>query len=228
MSKSKNIKYFAFVFALAFLPVSVSMAQYQDLNLWTEVSIEKKIVKNVKLELELGQRLKNNFRQRDESLIDIGASYKFKDFSFSFIYRFSNKNKKNDSYTLANRFTYQLNYKKDIKRFTGNIRFRYQNQYEDFYSSENGALGENYFRSRFKIKYNIKGIPVDPYFSYELFTGANNDNKGIPQKQRIKIGANYKINKNNILGLGFFKQSDINKIKPTDYYVFNVSYKIAL
>ena len=203
-------------------------AQEQDFKLWTGVQIEKEIVNNLNLDLELNNRLEDNLNQRDESFLDLGIHYYINDLKLSILYRFSNENKKRDNYIYSNRFSYQLSYKYELQRFRIDLRSRYQSYYEQWFSSENGMIAENYFRNRIKLRYDISGSPIEPLISFESFIGTDQDNANQFLKQRISLGANYNINKKNTIGIVFHIQNEKNVSNPTDNYILSLSYSFKL
>lgn len=203
-------------------------SQSEDFNLWTSLELEKEVVNNLKLGMEVSNRLMDNLNQRDESFYDFGISYDIKDLSLSFVYRLSNKNEGNSNYSYSNRFSTGLNYKYEIARFRTDLRLRYQRQYNEWHSSEYGYIPENLLRSRVRLRYDIRKIPIDPFVSYESFQGMDNSNMWLLVKQRISFGLKYKINNKNSLDIVFHKQSEKNVNSPSDKSILSISYGLEL
>lgn len=65
------------------------------------------------------------------------------------------------------------------------------------------AKGKNVLRSRLQAEYKISNFPIDPYASIETFNGWN------LEKIRYTIGAEYKLNKKNVLGL-YYRYQHVN------------------
>ena len=205
-----------------------SFGQYKDFNQWTSLSLQKDLLKGLDLEIDLEHRLKNNMKTRDQSFIDIGLEYSYKNLSASLIYRFSSINDAESEYIWANRFSYQLAYSREVKRFELSFRGRYQNHYENYYSSELGYIPDKHLRTRIKLLYNIRGIPIDPFISYESFMQLNYDQPRLIDKERYSIGANYKINKDNSFGITFHIQPRRNTSNPETAYILGVNYSYDL
>ena len=205
-----------------------SFGQYKDFNLWTSISVQKELIKNLDLEIEIENRFRNNMMTRDQSFADIGIEYSIKNLSASLIYRFSNVNDLESGYKFANRFTYQIQYSREVKRFEMSLRGRYQNHYVNYFSSEDGTIPQNHLRTRVKLLYNIKGIPIDPFLSYESFVQLNYNEPRLIDKERFSIGANYKINKDNTFGVVFHIQPQSNIPDPETAYILGVKYSYDL
>lgn len=65
--------------------------------------------------------------------------------------------------------------------------------------------GKHYLRSRLQVEYDIKGLPLTPYASYEF---SNNLSDGFHlDKQRLTVGADYKIKKKHTLTLAYIHEN---------------------
>lgn len=227
MRKASGNRFFIILIFAFFLKGNL-YSQSEDFNLWTGIEIEKEVIKNFKLGLEVSNRLMDNLNQRDESLLDFGLNYDIKDLSLSVVYRLSNKNEGGDNFSYSNRFSTGINYKFEIARFRTDLRLRYQKQYDAWHSSEFGYIPDNLLRSRVKIRYDIRRIPVDPFVSYESFQGLDNSNLWLQEKQRITFGVKYIINNKNSLDILFHKQTEKNISSPSDKSIISLSYGLEL
>ena len=93
---------------------------------------------------------------------------------------------------------------------------------DDRVETQKKAKTEQYLRSRLGVDYNIKGIPLTPFATYEF---SNNLKDGFHlDKTRLTIGADYKIKKQHTLTLGYIytKGHDDDNIKDT--HAINVGY----
>ncbi|MCF8381547.1 MAG: DUF2490 domain-containing protein [Bacteroidales bacterium] len=223
-----KITTFFLVLAVTIFSSRSLYAQQEDFNLWTGIEIEKEVVNNLNIGLELNNRLQNNLSQRDETFVDLGLKYDIKDLSLFVNYRLSNTFDKDTKYGFYNRFTAGAGYKFKLARFTTDLRLKYQQQYDEWQSSENGLIPENYLRSRIKLKYNIMGLPLEPYTSFETFQGLNNTNMWFLEKQRLSFGMKYDINKRNSLDFVLHRQTEINQSFPSKKTIFSISYGLEL
>lgn len=224
----RGLNRFFISFFVLFSVTGIVNAQNSDFNLWTSFSIEKRIIKDLDFEIEIDNRLKNNLQMRDETLADIGLKYSPNPFAFSVVYRITNVNKGDSRYVIGNRFTYQAEFQQEIKRFTLELRAKYQDHYEAFLTSEDGRIPESFIRTRGKLEYNIKGIPLDPFISFESFLRFNSYTQKQVEKERYSFGASYKLNKKNAVGFVFHYQKEINIAEPDRDYILALKYSFEL
>ncbi len=204
-----------------------SFAQGSDFGLWTSFDIEKKLSKRFDLELGFGNRLKDNLNQRDESFAGVSLSWSKKRFSAGTSYRLTNE-KTDANYRIAHRFAVQGQYQYKLKRITISNRSRLQAQYKGINSTKDGHIPESFFRNRFKLDYNIKGIPLRPIISYEFFYRINQSVRKTIERQRWVMGMDYKINKKNGVGLSFILHETMNTKDPENRYIVAIDYKFKL
>lgn len=227
MKPLKIIYKLIFCTALVFFYAKESHAQNQDFGLWTGFEFERKINKRFDIEGEIGHRLKDNLNQRDESFAGIGISWSKKRFSLSTGYRFTNE-KTDENHRIAHRVVFQGSYNHKLNRLTFQYRPRLQIQYKAINSSKNGHLPESFLRNRFKLDYNIKGIPLKPLISYELFYRFNQYTDKKTERQRWVLGMNYKLDNNNRIGLAFIIHESLNTTNTLKRYILEINYKLEI
>ena len=104
-----------------------------------------------------------------------------------------NTNIRNKGNEVTKRFVFDVTGKKEIRRFDLSLRTRFTN-YTDV-AEEDKA---NYFRTRLKMAYDIKGNKLRPYASYELF---RNTTEKEYRKGRFDIGVSRKFGKLHRIGI---------------------------
>ncbi|MBN1822612.1 MAG: DUF2490 domain-containing protein [Prolixibacteraceae bacterium] len=226
-SKSYHISKIRIVIFLVIIVVP-SFGQQKDFGLWTGFEVEKKLSKRFDLDAEIGYRLKNNLTQRDESFAGISISYSKKRLKAGAGYRLTNEYNAKRTYDIAHRMVAQVGYSPKINRFTLDYRFRFQAQYNAVNSTPEGHIPVTYIRNRLKLSYNVKGIPLEPSLSYELFTKFNNYQKEDNEKTRLDFSISYKLFKNNeievsLLRIGSFGVDDMAK-----QMILSIGYKLAI
>ncbi|MGQ8336748.1 DUF2490 domain-containing protein [Sunxiuqinia sp. A32] len=199
----------------------------EDFGLWTGMEIEKKINKRFDTEIEFGNRLRNNLNQRDESFMGLALTWSKKDLSFSTSYRISNENDE-DRYNVAHRLALQGQYEIEIDRFSIGYRARVQSQYKNINSSKDGHIPESYLRNRFKVDYNIKGLPLKPALSCEFFYRINKYAVKQFERRRYILGLGYKINKDNQVGVSYILHETFNKNNPSKQHIIGIDYKLEI
>lgn len=105
--------------------------------------------------------------------------------------------------------------------YTVDERWSYYEQGWDGEEHVYSGKGKNVLRSRLMAEYKTKGFPITPYVSAEAF------NAWKLEKMRFYVGADYKINKQNELGLfyGYQTVHDDSDLEPDRHYV-GLAYKV--
>lgn len=212
-------------FLLPFAFCLSSFSQEKDAGLWTSFSVDKKITQALGVSVSEELRFNENISELGTFFTDAGATYKLNDdLRASANYRFINKRKLDDSYSKRHRYYFDLSYRKKIKKITPAIRIRFQSQYADVYSSDDGAIPEWYLRPKISLRYNMKG-KWTPYLSSELFyhfAVQEFDNA------RYTFGMERKISDKLDLDLFFMHQREFNVNRPTYDYIWGIGLTYSL
>ena len=203
-------------------------AQQKDFGLWTAFELEKDLSKNLELDIAVENRLKDNLNQRDESFINTDISYRFGLFAAGFGYRLTNNNEKEENYGYSHRFHWQFRIRPEWQRFSFDYRIRFQSQYFNIQSTENGFIPENYLRNKIKADYTIRKSKFEPSVSYELFYFINQTGNNYIHRKRFSLEMEYKINKNNSFQLSYIIHETINEKDPVNRYILGIGYKLEI
>jgi hypothetical protein len=172
----------------------------------TSVGAEKKFTKKLSFETKLETRyftpvytdamIFNFFR-----LFELGANYKLnKQLSASIFYRYAlRKNNEFTDFEGRSRYFVNLAYQAKFNKIRLQNRLRYQQQYRD--NDEISELKSSFLRYKLENTYKINK-KISPYLATEFFYKMQT--KRIDQL-RLSTGINYRINKNNGLEFGVFK-----------------------
>ena len=217
------------IFLVAFLQVASSglLAQENDAGLWTSVTIEKEVVKDLDLIVTEEVRFNENITEAGAILTDAGLEYKiWKGFRAGLFYRYTCRRRIDDSYSRLHRVYSDLAYKQKIRRFELGYRARFQVQYKDFSTSETGHVPEWYFRQKLSVSYNTKSR-FDPYLGCELWywidpVWSRFDNL------RLTAGVNVRITKIHSVDLGYLVNKEFNVVDPLTSWVVFAGYKVRL
>ncbi len=164
-----------------------------DFQTRTEVKLSFKPLEKLTLSLNPEVRWDESF-QVDKYMLESKISYEpVKGLSLGGSYRFIINPRTTKSTEYLNRFALFTSYKKKIERFEPSLRIKYTNYTED------ASKGE-FLRYRAKIEYDIKSCKVTPLISAEAFHDLSENQI---YKMRYALGAEYKLNKKNSLGLGY-------------------------
>lgn len=183
----------------------ISFAQNSPI-LRTSIGAEKKFTKKISFETKIEIRYYspvykdavafNYFR-----LFELGANYKFNNqLSASIFYRYGlRKNNEFADFEGRNRYFVNLAYQTKFNKFKLNNRLRYQQQYRD--NDEVTELQSSFLRYKLEGAYKINS-KLSPYLAAEFFY--KTQTQKIDQL-RVSTGLNYRINKNNNIELGVFR-----------------------
>lgn len=182
--------------------INTVFARTESFGTWIEFTIKKEFLKDFEFSFIPEFRLKDDFTL-DEYILEGKLGYEpFKFLEFAASYRY-NTNIKNKGNVVSNGIVFDVTGKTDYKRFDGSLRTRFTNDLDagDILIIQ---MDNWFFRPRVKIKYNIKGIKIDPYISYEAFYDItlNEWFKG-----RYDFGASRDFGKHHEIGL-YYRHQD--------------------
>ncbi len=213
------------LFLFACLP-ALLFAQVKDAGLWLNTTAQY----NFSLELvgEIGEELRfnENLSELGTHFTDIGISYKILKGKLKpgFHYRFSNKRQLDDSYSKRHRWYVDLAFRQKAAILDISIRTRYQSQYADVFSSDDGMVPSLTWRNKLVVKLDMEKKWI-PYISTELFTDIR---ARVNNNVRYALGLDYEINKLHELGLYFMHQREFNVNDPYFDYIWGINYTIAI
>ncbi len=191
--KYKSLRILLFLMGMLYAGGAFSQEVTNEFQTRTEVKLSYKPLDKLTLSLNPEIRWDESF-QVDKYMLESGISYvPVKDLSLGGSYRFIINPRTTKATEYLNRFTLFTSYKKKIERFEPSLRIKYTNYTEDASSGE-------FLRYRAKLKYDIKSCRITPLISAEAFHDLSENQI---YKMRYAIGAEYKLNKKNSLGLGY-------------------------
>jgi hypothetical protein len=179
---------------------------------WFELEFSKKIIKDLKLEINPELRLLNGF-EMDSYIFEGGLSYKINKYlGVGGYYRYENEYKYKKStgaykgQKAYNRWAFDAKSGFELSRFDFSFRIRYT------YGADYDATTDDkasYFRYRAKVDYDIKGLKFVPYASIELYHDLILREIN---RTRYTAGFTYPINKHHEVGL-FYRLMDYYETK---------------
>lgn len=222
MIMKNNKIIFTFLSLLIFLN-SNSFSQSKDFQIWTGGSIDIVIIDDLSFEVEEEFRLENNSTNLGKALTNIGLSYKLTDFmNVSGTYRFYKNNSLSSGFYNEHRYYFDLSFSEKINKF----KLKYRSRYQSNILSELDTYLENeqeiYNRNKFSVIYNISNNPISPYIAFESYLKLTGIKKF--DKNRCRVGFEYKINKKSELDISYMIQTEINSKNPDTDYILGVSY----
>lgn len=196
-----------------------------DMGVWASVEATKKIDKKLSVGAEAELRTRDDAGEIDRWSLGVNAQYKLNSWlkasaGYTFLrdnnerYSFHDDgsyNKRADYWGNRHRFNVSLTASKKLGNFTLSLRERWQYTYRPEYTVDERydydkqdydgkektyhGKGKNVLRSRLKLDYAIPQSNLSPYASVEAY------NAWSVQKMRYTLGIDWKINKQNSLGV---------------------------
>ena len=203
-----------YFFTSCYLPL---FAQSNNWGLWTSIDAEKKLPNNWELNIAAQYRWKDNISVTDQirgsadiyrklgRFVELGAGYEL----------IAQKNATQNMFVYRNRFRVQSRFSYNFAQFTADWRARMQ---LTMMEKENERIGFSFddeyniwvLRNRFRLRYNIIKIPLQPYISFEIFHQLFSDLENSYFQNRLTLGTNYKINNQHSVALDYILETRIN------------------
>lgn len=212
---------------------------YNDAQLWFNLYLEKTITKKFAIHLNQQDRWTNNISEYKLGYADIGITYKFtKNIKILADYVFTEKKRKEGTFSTRHQYYVALVFKKDIGRWRFSYRNMFQFQYNDPYTSENGYFPYYYDRNKFIVKY-FATKRFEFYAAEELYIPLNNQQLIGVDRSRTFVGMFYNVTKKQQVEFYFMYQAQLQKgdwYKQHNYYpdymlcrdfVFGIGYGIS-
>lgn len=201
-------------------------AQNDEFQVWTEVGVSGDLVKKTDWSVELNSRFDN---QGVASFFpQLGLEYKLtKWLKPSVEYRFLIDRNKYGNYKSGHRFNINAKFSEDVKRFSLELRVRYQYAFSQFGApTDYNADFDQAFRFKPEIEYDINNFILTPVTSVEFFYNPKLGEDGRQfDKMRFAIGAKLDTKGNHDVG---FKYQIDKKFRAFDEgvrHVISLSYE---
>lgn len=248
-----------------------------DFGIWTDISAEKKLNKQLSVEGGVGFRAENDLASFTRWDVSLGLGYKpIKGLKFSagYVYMYDrslqevkeryNSRGEINGYNVdhgywrsKHRGWFDVTGKVGFGRFSVSLRERYQYTHtmatetmRDKYRNpkqpgfngpshemggmefmtfrqemdQKGHKNAHYLRSRLLVNYNVRGVPLEPFVSYEL---SNSLTDGFSlDKRRFSVGADYKIKKKYKISLAYLYQNGADDDSADDIHVIDLGFKV--
>jgi hypothetical protein len=221
----KQVRLYVFLALAAGFFFSLPLnAQVNDAGLWTSVKLETKVVKDLTASIIQEFRFYENITELGAYYTEAGLEYKInKHFQIEANYRFTQKRKVENYYSIRHRFGIDLKYSKKIKPFELKYRIRFQNQYADIGRSEDGGVPEYYLRNKLSLQWDLKKA-YTPYVSVELFSPLNYPRMYAFDNIRSMAGIEYAFTKHHKIDVYYMIHKEVNVSLPFTYYVVGIGY----
>lgn len=208
-------------------------AQDPDFGLWTTLDLSKKLDNGLKLAFEEEYRLRNDLMTTDKFQSTFELSYKIgKHFTPGVSYTLINYYHPRDDehahnyWETRHRFNVFGEGEIDFGRFTLSVRERLQSTYRVLDSLSSAKINPKLMlRSKASLKYNIKGLPLEPFAFAEFHHLLNK--QGAPmsyEKYRVGAGLKYTYNKTLSVKVGYLYTAESDKEEGEKANVLTVGF----
>ncbi len=209
------------VFIIAWVFPVLLQAQVSDFQGWYSVSVKASLNDKTALVLSNECRTYNNASWLGKNLFEAGISRKAgKNAEASLFARFTTDDPASSDRYHSLRYFGQFSLKQDAGRFGLSMRIRLGT---DDDQNMKGMSWEH--REKLSADYNIKGLPVNPELSCELFFPLSQMNYGL-SKARFMAGLEWKMSKNHRLGVSYGFQHRYKDLPENDY-LLDISYRYS-
>ncbi len=210
------------------LCTSYVVGQVNDAGLWTSVSVEKKLSSRITAGLSQEFRFNENISELGTFFTELGAEYKINKYlDISAGYRFINKRRLDDSYSKRHRYLVNVTARRKFNNLSVAFRTRFQSQYSDVYSSDEGSIPDNYVRTKLTLKYDLNR-KYNPVISGESFFHVNRPDGLLMDGYRLSAGIEYDFSKKSSVEIAYLLDREIQVNKPWTNYIIALSWSYKL
>lgn len=206
-------------------------AQADDASLWTNIYLEKRIIKGIDAHINQAVRFNNNMTRFDLVYWDMGLGYRLaKWVTLNTDYVFTSKedigrNRRNDYTSVRHQGYVSLNFHTDLSpAFRVSFRTMAQGQIKDASTDGEDTAPTYVYRNKIAVKYKLTRRII-PYTSFEInyrFMNPKRDNDF--NRTRNFLGVFYKISQRSDLELYTMYERNFNIKSPYDRFILGVGF----
>lgn len=214
---NKRILYIVIYFLILRVSGIKAQVEYEDdVSLWLEVHVEKKVNDKLDIYVDHKSRISNNISQYSLGYLDLGISYGvIKWIKIQAEYGYGKSLKKGYYYSNRHRVNLALLFRKKAGKWIGMYRSLLQVRMNDFYTSEGGTFPVYYLRNKLTLKYELNKR-FTAYIAEELYLPFNQTrNKGL-SRSRSTFGLQLNISKKSGIEGFFIYQHELNAFNRTN------------
>jgi opacity protein-like surface antigen len=224
MMMNKNI----FFLLLALLLPGTLWGQKTDFGIWYEIQADYSIIKGLRFDLETSLRTDQDASNIESFYLEPGIRYKLNKYlSAGVYYRYIEQKEKDDAFHARHRWFFQVKGDLPVKRFTLSARYRLQEQFKTYIEDPEDEIPVWGHRLRLELDYDIKGLPLKPYTSAEIYSQPSEQNETLADRWRYVAGAEYTFLKKHTIGLEYVY--NVSKVsKPAYMNIIGIKYGLSL
>jgi outer membrane protein assembly factor BamA len=217
----KNLAFLLLMAICSVINLHKAIAQENtDFMIWSGFTLTKNIAPNWSVRARQEIRFRENASQVQKAFADIGLRYKFnKHVRFTFHYRYNHNVRKDFEFSSRHRLNADMILRYKWKPVVVNYRLRYQQQFRDVFSSEDGFFPNHFIRHKLQGHLDLNKR-WSPYASVELFHTIADFPTMLNVQNRARAGIAYEINRNNNITMYYMFRTKQNLSVPsTDHII---------
>ncbi len=186
-----------------------------DFQTRTNFSLSYELIDDLKLSFTPELRFDESFIL-DKTLLEAELEYSpFKYLSLSTEYGYIINSRENKDTEYFHRLAFGASVKKKFNRFTPELRLKYSNYADD------DVTDKEFLRVKGSLEYDIPNFKLTPFLGIESYQNLD----GLSMyKWRYSVGADYKLFKNNSIGVDY--KFDYYMQEYKNRHIFSVGYKL--
>lgn len=223
----KELPLYVLLLFLLLQPLLLKSQNNQDFLIWSGYKLKKTIAPGTSIRFRQEIRLRNNASEVQKGLAEVEIRYKFNKYlSVGMSYRNSQIVQREFVFSSRHRMVTDLILKNKWKPVELSYRMRYQLNYRDIFTSENGRVPEQLLRHKFQAEIDLDKRWA-PYVATEFFNIAQELPSINSVQNRFRFGIDYELNRNNSISVFYmFRTTHINT--PEADYILGIRLYVSL
>ena len=204
-------------------------AQNEDVyENWSSIEVDYELTKNVDIYVGGQLRIKSVGDSYNKSFYELGAKIKINDYlSSGFGYRGIDELDdvgNTQGHKKFNRYHAFLIGAYEYKKIDFRLRLQFQRKNE----VGNSSLNNDFFRTRFEVRYDIKGWKADPRIGIEFFTKDDLNFDDNYKKYRFSFGTKLNLKGPNSLTIKYILQEEVRVDSPVSHHILRLNYNYSI
>ena len=195
---------------------------------WSSIEVDYGLTKNIDIYAGGQLRIKSVGDSYNKSFYELGAKIKINDYlSSGFGYR--GIDELDDvgniqGHEKFNRYHAFLIGAYEYKKIDFRLRLQFQRKNE----VGNSSLNNDFFRTRFEVRYDIKGWKADPRIGIEFFTKDDLNFDANYKKYRFSFGTKLNLKGPNSLTIKYILQEEVRVDSPVSHHILRLNYNYSI
>ena len=216
---------------LFFLGILLSVvAQNEDVyENWSSIEVDYGLTKNIDIYGGGQLRIKSVGDSYNKSFYELGAKIKIND-HLSSGFGFRGIDELDDvgniqGHEKFNRYHAFLTGAYEYKKFDFRMRLQFQRKNEVGISD---SVNNDFFRTRFEVRYDIKDWKADPRIGIEFFTKDDLNFDENYKKYRFSFGTKLNLKGPNSLTIKYILQEEVRVDSPVSHHILRLNYNYSI